>query len=287
MLFMAFSAVAWAGLEAGVGTRLRGNYHLLQVVWCRYAVHLATLVLLFGWHHPQRLWRTARPAYQLGRSMMMLIMPASFVLALSAGVVPSTTWAVFWLSPLFVVVIARGLLGERTSSRTWAAVVLGVAAVEAVLRPSLPSSLGLLTLPAVMGLSFGVYVVMTRSLATEETLANLFYTAFGVFLMLTPLMPVVWVTPTAHDALVLIAIGLLGLVVLLALDRSASLVPVSFTVPVLYLQVVSVAALDLVSGHLLPRRALAGAAVIIAIVGFQWLQNPAPASGEHVLAPGS
>ena len=35
--------VAWVVLEAVVGARMQGHYHLMQVVWCRYAVHLATL----------------------------------------------------------------------------------------------------------------------------------------------------------------------------------------------------------------------------------------------------
>ena len=121
-----------------------------------------------------------------------------------------------------------------------------------------------------MALSFSVYVVMTRSLASERVLANLFYTALGVFLALTPFMPMVWVTPSWHDACVLIGIGVLGLVALFALDRSASLAPVSAIAPILYIQVVGLALVEFLNGHSLSRRTLAGAAVIVAIAGFQW-----------------
>ena len=46
MLLLAGFGIAWVLLEAVVGARLQGHYHLMQVVWCRYAVHLATLVLV-------------------------------------------------------------------------------------------------------------------------------------------------------------------------------------------------------------------------------------------------
>jgi drug/metabolite transporter (DMT)-like permease len=273
ILRMAGFGVAWAVLEAGVAGRMQGSYHLLQVVWCRYAVHLATLGLLFGWRRPDKLWTTGRPGYQMTRSMMMLVMPASFVMALDVGMASNTTWSVFWLSPVLIIVIARAVLGERASWSPWAMAAIGAAVVVFMFDPLPPASLPLLMIPVVMALSFSVYVVMTRSLSSERVLANLFYTAFGVFLALTPLMPIVWATPSWHDAAVLIGIGVLGLVALFALDRSASLAPVSATAPILYLQVVGLALVEFLDGHSLSRRTLAGAAVIVAMAGYQWLQD--------------
>ena len=282
ILGIAGFGAAWAVLEGVLGARLQGHYHLLQVVWCRYAVHLATLGLLFGWRRPDRLWRTARPAYQLTRSMLMLVMPASFVLSLDVGMASNTTWSVFWLSPVLVIIFARAMLGERASWSQWAMAAIGAAVVAFMLDPSPPASLPLLVIAVVMALSFSVYVVMTRSLASGRVLANLFYTAFGVFLALTPFMPLVWVTPSWQDAVLLIGIGVLILIALFALDRSASLAPVSFTAPILYLQVVSIALVDLLNGHSLSRRTLAGSAVIIAIAGFQWLRT----ARAYCLIPG-
>lgn len=271
ILRMAGFGIAWAVLEAGVGGRMQGHYPLLQVVWCRYAVHLATLGLLFGWRRPDRLWTTARPGYQMTRSMLMLVMPVSFVTALDAGIAGNTIWAMFWVSPVLIIVIARAVLGERASWSQWAMAAIGAAVVAFMVDPLLPPSPPLLLMiPVVMALSFSAYVVMTRSLSGERVLANLFYTALGVFLALTPLMPMVWVTPSWHDAAVLIGIGMLGLVALFALDRSASLAPVSATAPILYIQVVALALVEFLNGHSLSHRTLAGAAVIAAIAGFQW-----------------
>lgn len=270
ILGMAVFGAIWALLEEVVGAKLQGRYHLLQVVWCRYAVHLAALGLLFGWRRPDKLWRTARPGYQMVRSMMMLVMPASFVISLSVGVPTATTMAVFWLSPVLIIVIARFLLGERASWLLWGMAVVGAAVVAFMFDP-MPVSLPLLVIPAAMALSFSTYVVMTRSLAGESVRANLFYTAFGVLLALTPLMPMVWVTPSVPDATVLVGIGLFGLVALFAVDRAASLAPVSVTASILYLEMVIVALVGFFNGHALSRRTLAGGVVIVAIAGLHWL----------------
>lgn len=262
---------AWVLLEAVVGARLQGRYHLMQVVWCRYAVHLTTLVLVFAWNRPERMWRTSRPVYQLTRSVMMLVMPLSFVLALGLGTQPRTIWSVFWLSPLLIVALARVLLGESVSGRAWTAAVLGALAALTILTPARPSSFWSLALPAVMALSFSLYVVMTRSLRFESVYANLVYTALGVFLVLTPFMPMVWVMPSMFDASLLVGIGVIGLVALLALDRSASLSPVSAVAPVLYLHLVGLTVVAMILYAENPsRRAWVGSAIIVGITAFLW-----------------
>jgi drug/metabolite transporter (DMT)-like permease len=291
MLAMAAFASLWVLLESVVGARLQGRYHLMQVVWCRYAVHLITLVLLCAWTKPERLWRTGRPAYQLARSMLMLVMPLSFTLAIGVGTSGETIWSIFWLSPLLTVAIAHVLLAERAPWETWAAAAVGAVAAVVMLRPQRPSSPLALLLPILMALSFSAYVVMTRSLRHEATRANLLYSALGVFLVLTPIMPTIWIAPTLYDVGVLIGIGVTGLVALLALDRSASLAPVSSVAPVLYLHVVCLSAVGLLlHGQHPSRGSVVGGSVIVAIVSFLWTRQsrrtaarsgfwPAPSEG--------
>lgn len=291
MLAMAAFASVWVLLESVVGARLQGRYHLMQVVWCRYAVHLSTLVLVCAWTKPERLWRTGRPVYQLARSMLMLVMPMSFTLALGFGTPGETIWSIFWLSPLLIVAIAHILLAERAPLKIWAAAAVGALATVVMLRPPPPSSPLALLLPMLMALSFSAYVVMTRSLRHEATRANPLYSALGVFLALTPIMPIIWITPTLYDVGVLIGIGVTGLVALLALDRSASLAPVSAVAPVLYLHVVCLSAVGLLlHGQRPSRGSMVGGFVIVAIAGFLWAQQsrrtaarsgfwPAPSEG--------
>src|ERR1051325_11973982 len=67
---------------------------------------------IWGGSNPSLLWRTRRPVFQVARSLLMLGMPVCFILALGQGSPVETVLAVFWLSPLLIVALARAFLGE-------------------------------------------------------------------------------------------------------------------------------------------------------------------------------
>jgi drug/metabolite transporter (DMT)-like permease len=206
----------------------------------------------------------------------MLVMPASWILGMQHGVQPDTLMAVFWTSPLLIIVLAHLLLGERAPAAVWA--VGGLSCLGAsllFLRGPLPLSLQLL-FPLGMALSFSLYIVMTRSLRHEAIRANLFYTALGVFVALSPLMPSLWVTPSARDFLAMVGVGLLGWVALFALDRMAAGAAVSLTAPVLSMQLVFLLGAGWLAGHPdLGWRAAAGPAMIVGLALLLWRSEPA------------
>lgn len=275
MLLLALFALAWAWVEGVFGARLQLHYALMQVVWCRYAVHLACLVLLVGWRGPSRLWRTRRVGFQLARSLLMLVMPASFALALAAGDRPGTVWAMFWVSPLLILVFARRWFGERVPRWLWAVALIGSGVAAVMAEPSLPGSLAGALLPIVMALSFSLYVVMTRSLRDEPVQANLFFTAFGVFALLSPLMPFVWVMPNLHDAMLLAGIGIVGLLALWALDRACERAPVAQVAPTLHVHLLCMALVEWgAAGEPFTHRDLLGAAWIALALFALWRWQP-------------
>lgn len=241
---LAAFALSWTLLEGVVGAQFQQPYHLLQIVWCRYAVHLLAVLLLWGRREPSRLWRTRRPLFHALRSLCMLLMPLGFAMAVYGGMPGHTVWALFWSAPLMVLLLARGWLGEAVPRAAW--VVAGLGAVAAVLLLGLarPLNLSLLGWPLLMAASFAVYLAMTRCLREEAVQTNLFHTAAGVFLLLTPVMPWVWVTPSAHDLLVLLGIGLVGLFALWALDRACEAAPLAWTAPVLFLHLAGMFGLE-------------------------------------------
>ena len=141
-------------------------------------------------------------------------------------------------------------LGERVSPLAWAVSALATVGSVVFLTPAPPPRLWLLLAPLAMGVSFALYVVMTRSLRDEPMRANLFYTAFGVFVLLSPVLPFVWITPSAADISRLVVVGLLGYFTLLALDRAAAAAPVSLAAPLCFLQISLTVVFGLVLGHL-------------------------------------
>ena len=122
-----------------------------------------------------------------------------------------------------------------------------------------------------MAASFSLYVVMTRSLRTETTRANLFYTALGVFIALSPLMHAVWITPTRHDFVVMVAVGVIGLACLYALDRAVAAAPASESAPLTSTQAVFTLGAGAVLGHFHSSPAVwAGLALVGAAAALAW-----------------
>jgi drug/metabolite transporter (DMT)-like permease len=281
MLLMVAFVALWAAVEV-LAARVLLAYSPYQVVWTRYGVHLLAMLVLFGWREPASLLRTRRPLFQLLRSMLMLAMPASWIVATQQGVGSGTLMSIFWLSPLLVLALAHWFLGERAPWALWLAAAIGCAGAVLLLGPSGPLELRLL-LPLTMALSFSLYTVMTRSLRTESSRANLFYTALGVFLALSPAMPSLWITPSLRDLLLLTGVGLLGLACLYALDRLAAAAPVSLSAPLTTLHLMFVVGLAIGLGHHSMNGQTMVALALIAVPAlFVWLREPRLVVGTAV-----
>jgi drug/metabolite transporter (DMT)-like permease len=275
MLLALLFAALWAVME-GLGVDLLRGVSLYQVVFVRYVVHLAVVLGVCAWRGGAGPWRTRRPAYQLARSLLMAVMPASFIMAVGRGVEAATVWAIFWTSPLLVLAFAGVVLRERSTALAWLAAALSAAGAAAVLRPEPLHSLRSAVLPGAMAVSFSLYVAMTRSLRTEPTRANLFYTALGPALVLAPTMPRLWVAPRPSAVLVMVGVGVVGLAALWALDRLAAAAPLDASAPVLPLEVAFAAGLEHLRRGDAPRLlAAAGLTILVAVALHAWARAPA------------
>ncbi|MEZ5286496.1 MAG: EamA family transporter [Vicinamibacterales bacterium] len=119
-VWMFVFVTTWAVVELLAGGVLRA-YSPYQVVWTRYAVHLVLLLAVVGPREAATLWRTRRVGYQVARSMLMVGMPASWVVSGQLGVDGRTVMAVFWTSPLLVLALAAIVLRERAPWQVWVA----------------------------------------------------------------------------------------------------------------------------------------------------------------------
>lgn len=262
-------AVAFATAEALADQLSR--YSIVQVVFVRYATHLAFMGLVWGLRDPRSLVRTRRPVFQIARSMLMVGMPASYAFALKTGVDPGSMLSVFWLSPVLLLVLASVFLRERPGLTTWAATVAAYGGALLFLDVKSWPSMRAALFPFGMAATFSAYVVMTRSLRTETRQSNLFYTAFGVALVLAPLQPGRWITPSLPDLLVMMAIGLVGFVSLLAIDVATESAPASAAAPFVFVQLpIALAIASALGGTPVGRRALAGSAIVVVAALVSW-----------------
>ena len=287
LAFAAAFAFLWAVLEQVLGSRLQQEYDLRQVVWSRYATHLAVLVAIFAWREPALLWRTRRPVLQLGRSFLMLLMPLSFLHALLAGQSGHLVWAQFWITPVLLLALAAGMLGERVPVILWGCGAVAAAAAMAAAGPARAPNAAEILLPLSMTLSFCLYVVATRGLRHERLRANLFHTALVPFALLSFAMPWAWRTPTPHDALVLAGIGTVGLAALACLDRAIERGGVALVAPTLALQ----AGFVLLLSHGRPASALEWAIVAclvaVGLVSWRLAGDARVAAPDAALATGA
>jgi len=270
VLLMCVFSAGWALVEGVFGAYMRQTYDLMQIVWMRYAVHLLIVFAIWGWRRPSQIWRTSRPMYHLVRSVMMLIMPLSFAWAFTHGAPLSFVWAVFWLSPVVIVLLAMLWWRERPSAITWGCLAAGLLGMLVLDLPAVSHSKLVIVAALSMAASFSVYVMMTRSLREERLETNLFYTAIGVFVLLSLYVPGVWVTPSLHDFALMVGIGSFGFIALLALDRAVHHAGISGPAPAMYLQVACSAiigvllARQVLSLHVLAGVLLIGAACVMA-----------------------
>jgi len=233
-----------------------------ELVWLRYLFHLSFMLLVVAPIAGTGFIRTGRPVLQIFRSLLMLVMPLSFMLALpvmSAG----QAFAEFWIAPVLVLLMAAAI-GERASWLTWAAVVLGWCGAAITYRTAL-AGLHWSVYPVIMAASFALYVVLTRVLdRTETLLANLFYTAAGVAIALTPVIPFIWQPPSLKVLAVCAAVGLLGWVSLWTLELSLRATSASWISPFMFAQIIAADVMRLVI------RGQAGHAVVAGglIIGF-------------------
>ena len=224
-----WASAAWAVVEVVAGPVL-SRYSPYQVVWSRYALHLLVVLAWAGRSAP---WRTRRPGLQLLASLCMLAMPHYFVVG-SRSIPAENVWAFFWISPLLAMAIGWLALGERPAPFAW--LVAGTCFPAALLifgEMPIPPVSGLLG-PLAMALSFAVYLVLLRMLREESMASKLFYTAAGVFVALSFAMPRLFTPPDVRAAAAMVVIALLGLTLLVLLDRALETASVATVAPFVY-----------------------------------------------------
>jgi drug/metabolite transporter (DMT)-like permease len=263
VMWVCLFVLLWTAVET-IGGLIPSPYSPYQTVWMRYGTHLLFMLIAFGPRHKTNLVYTHRPGMQLFRSLMMFGMPVFFIKAVQRMSV-SGALSIFWIAPILVMLLSLLLLDTSIGWSAWIAALASFAGTLMILRPHLDFFGWSAFLPLGMAFCFSLYIVMTQMLSTEETRTNLFYTAAGVFFLLSLGMPFFWQPLTLYSASLMVSIGLIGYVVLFTLDKSLEFAPASTIAPFIYTQPVWLVILTyLSSGHFPGKLALLGVAIIVA-----------------------
>jgi drug/metabolite transporter (DMT)-like permease len=206
-----------------------------QVVWTRYAIHLAFLAIVFGPRHGLGLVRSSLLPQQIFRSLLMLGMPLCFIWGVQRMPFQDLL-GVFWTAPILVIVIAT-MTGDHSGGMlTLAAAVIGFIGALLICKPGAGVFHPAALLALGMAACLAAYPIVSRGMRHEPELVKLFHTALWVFIPLSCVMPFFWQTPTMRGFMAMSAVGVLGCGGLYALDRSVEIAPPALIAPVLYTQ---------------------------------------------------
>ena len=250
---------------------LTADYPLAQVVWARFTGHFIGMTLLFlpkrGW----RLFRSARPRLQLARSAIMFASNGCFIAAIST-VALATASAIMLTAPLMVTALSVPLLGERVGLRRWSAVLVGCIGALIIVRPGIDApTFGATGVGVILLLfsaaSFAIYQILTRMLSNRDSAeTNIVYTALTAAIVMTLVVPFIFVTPTGPlDWFLFLTVGLVGGVTQYFVAKALEQAPASVVSPYLYGELLVAAMVGLiVFGDFPDRWTWTGAAIIAA-----------------------
>jgi drug/metabolite transporter (DMT)-like permease len=199
--------------------------------------HLTFMLLVFAPRYRTGMVAVPSTRRHAMRSLLMLGMPLCFIWGTDRMPV-ELVLAVFWVTPLLLVLFAMVRATERFTWHVPVAAIAGWIGVLFVFHPAPPVHLRALVLPLGMAVCFALYIVMTREMRAEPILPKMFHTAFWVCTVLTLCLPLFWKTPTLHGAIVIASIGVVGWFALLFLDRAADTAPAAVVGPVLFSNVI-------------------------------------------------
>ena len=266
---------------------LGGDYSPLQILFCAGLVFVPLILLQLRLSRATSL-RPVLPLWTVLRVVVALL-NATFG-AYAFSVLPlAEAYAVFFLMPLMIALLAVPILGEPMDLARGLAVVAGFAGVLIALQPGGETQLGLGHLAAFCAASLGAvnYIILRKTGGIEQPGVLLFYPAAAQLIAVGLAMPGLWLPmPAAHWALT----SLMGLAVfaggllIIAAYRTA---PAIVVAPMQYSQIIWAALLGwLLFGEGMTLPMVLGILVIIAAGLYILIYNPKPLVADQAAPRG-
>src|SRR5690625_4897860 len=185
---MVLSTVSLAALDTSGKWIMAMGLPLFVMSWVRYIVHLIIVSALIIPTYGFTVVKTQRLKAQIMRGLAMLLSSLSFFTALHFLPQADAT-AINFLAPLIVLAVAPWILKEPPKISRWIAAITAFLGVLLIIRPSaglhpIGVFFGLLT-----ALLFSVQYIITRKLASENSLTTLIWSGIVGIVSLSLTMP--------------------------------------------------------------------------------------------------
>ena len=236
-----FNLLAWIMLPVmdGFAKYLSSDMPVLQITWARYFFTVVfTLPVMMIFYRNQLVW-TDKPKLQLIRGIILLTANICFFYAISVISLAKALTLAF-VAPLIVTAFSPFFLGEKVGVRRWTAVIIGFIGSLVVIRPGFVE-INLASFAALgTGIMYGFYLIITRKLSTSDNpLLTLLLTGSVGLVIISILMPFVWVKPTVSQWSMMASIGLFACIGHLFLILSLKYADASKLAPFSYFEIIT------------------------------------------------
>jgi len=208
---------------------------VLQITWGRYfftVVFTLSFILIF--FRKNLVW-SKNPKLQIFRGLILLSANILFFYSISVISLAKALTLAF-IHPLIVTALSPLFLKEKVGIKRWFAVLIGFIGVLIVIRPGFIE----LNMPSIAafgtGVCYGFYLMITRKLSnTDNPLLTLLFTGVVGAIIMTSIMPVVWVPPTLNQWYMLACIGLVAsvahgfIIISFRMAEASKLAPLSYS----------------------------------------------------------
>ncbi len=236
-----FNLLAWVMLPImdGFAKFLSSDLPVLQITWARYFFTVAfTLPIMFFFFRKNLVW-TDKPKLQLIRGLILLTANVCFFYSISIISLAKALTLAF-IAPLIVTAFSPIFLGEKVGFRRWSAVIIGFIGSMVVIRPGFVE-INLASLAALgTGVMYGFYLIITRKLSSSDNpLLTLLLTGVVGAIIISFVMPFVWVKPNLNQWSMMAAIGIFACIGHLFIILSLKYADASKLAPFSYFEIVT------------------------------------------------
>ena len=241
MKAITFNLLAWVMLPImdGFAKYLSAEFPVLQLTWARYFFTVAfTLPIMFFFFRENLVW-TDKPKLQFIRGLILLTANICFFYAISVISLAKALTLAF-VAPLIVTAFSPIFLSEKVGFRRWSAVIIGFIGSLVVIRPGFVE-INLASVSALgTVLMYGFYLIITRKLSSsDKPLLTLLLTGVVGAVIISCVMPFVWIKPTINQWSMMAAIGVFACVGHLFLILSLKYADASKLAPFSYFEIIT------------------------------------------------
>jgi drug/metabolite transporter (DMT)-like permease len=218
---------------------LSGDYPLSEAMVFRSLTATPLIWLLVQFDGGSKTLFTPGTRRMIGRGFIVFAPYTLYYLALAALPI-ATVVALFFAAPLFITVLSVLILGEKVGTLRWSAIAIGFGGVILMARPGTDLFDWAALLAIAAAAAYALAMISARQLGRSETASALAFWGNLVFLLCAGLLSLIfgsgafegathkslafltraWVTPSAHDLMLMCACGVIAAIALTLLTQA-------------------------------------------------------------------